>query len=106
MRSSTRGALPLSAQQLDERLATLQWLFQQERSAGQHLHPQPAGRPRHGRLARQRRAPAAHGLARLHAPGSTTSVWWISATPRHAPDEVVQHEVLHRRLFTRLFKGA
>ena len=99
--------LPLSAQQLDERLATLQWPFQQDgRTPGSaSIHSLLADLDMGASQGNAARLPRMDWRACMR-PGSTTSVWWISATPRHAPDEVVQHEVLHRRLFTRLFKGA
>jgi type VI secretion system protein ImpM len=118
--------LPLSAQQLDERLLGLHWPF---RTAGKPVHglpgpDAPGGLPLFGGLlpapdggmpmeGAPMGGPAGHGagLPRMDwrscmRPGSSASVWWISPTPQHAHDEVVQHEVLHRRLFTRLFKGA
>lgn len=99
--------LPLSAQQLDERLAGLSWPFEQARKS--------PDQPLIDALLADLNASAAGGnavrLPRMDwrscmRPGSGTSVWWVSSTAQHAHDEVVQHDVLHRRLFTRLFKGA
>ena len=67
-------------QQLDERLATLQWPFQQERSA-------PDSTSIHSLLADLDMGASQGNAARLPRmdwracmrPGSTTSVWWISA---------------------------
>ncbi|WP_418515044.1 type VI secretion system-associated protein TagF [Delftia sp. PS-11] len=99
--------LPLSAQQLDERLAALHWPLRQARHAAQHQELSMRS------VLADLDIPVRHAahLPRLDwracmRAGSTTSVWWISPTPQHAHDEVLQRDVLHRRLFTRLFKGA
>jgi len=98
--------LPLSPQQLDERLLTLHWPFQQARLA-------PDQPSIHSMLADLGILPDSNTvqLPRIDwrdcmRANSSASVWWISSTPQHSHDEVVQHEVLHRRLFARLFKGA
>lgn len=99
--------LPLSPQQLDERLLMLRWPFQQRvRAVDQSLIDALLGELDVGTMeGNAARLPRMDWRTCMH-PGSTSSVWWISPTPQHAHDEVIQHDVLHRRLFTRLFKGA
>lgn len=99
--------IPLAAQQLDERVVTLRWPFElpnqsQDQFAISGLLSDLLPLPPAGNSIRLPRV----DFRECMEPGSHTSVWWISPTSRHTYDELVQHDVLHRRHFVRLFKGA
>ncbi len=97
--------LPLSPQQLDERLAALPSPFQQETPVADpfSLHSLLAGLDGGASAASTTHLPPLDWRACM-GPESGTALWWRAAAGQ-AEGEVVRHEALHRGLFTRLFQG-
>lgn len=96
---------PLTPQQVDDRLTMLPWPFrlaQRDPLIEELLHDL-GNTPSLCRPSVQ--LPRADWRNCMR-PDSSTSVWWISPSPNYPADEIVQPDVLHRHLFTRLFKGS